>query len=86
MSADSTDPRSNYIAQDPIVSSHFTPFTPSVSRVRPQEDAVGPSHAQGRDQQQIAQDAAIPSETAPLLGGSRAGHGKKPFYRPRPLW
>ena len=80
MSADSTDPRTTYVPQDSVVSSHFTPFTPSVSRVRPR-DGAGGSH--GRNP---PQDALVQSETAPLLGGSRAAHGKKPFYRPRPLW
>ncbi|KAI0782329.1 major facilitator superfamily domain-containing protein [Abortiporus biennis] len=70
---------STYQPADPIISSNFSPYS-SVSRVRqsrPRTDMlVSPvTPSQSRN-----------SEREPLLGNAAVQKGKKPFYRPRPLW
>lgn len=83
-----------YQPTDPIISSNFSPFSSSVSRVRHDAQTSGslPSaratHSTvGGDMSKSLPAAAAPTtradERAPLLGSASS---KKPFYRPRPLW
>lgn len=83
-----------YQPTDPIISSNFSPFFSSVSRVRHDAQTSG-SHPRasathstvGADMSKSLPAAAAPTtgtdERAPLLGSATK---KKPFYRPRPLW
>ena len=69
----------DYAPTDPVISAHFSPFSPSASRARPSTSASQPQAQSAR-----VQSAHVANETAPLLGAKAAV--KKPFYRPRPLW
>ncbi|CAL1715812.1 unnamed protein product [Somion occarium] len=80
-----------YQASDAIVSSNFSPFSPSVSRAR---RSVSNTHA-GPSRTERTQSAsmlprrkdkgALVGEHAPLLGAP-SKKVKKPFFRPRPMW
>ena len=71
-----------YQAVDAVVSSNFSIYSASVSRVRdPLQPGINDSHSHPSNH---GPSPRPPSERDALLGVAKSA--SKPFYRPRPLW
>ncbi|KAF8905118.1 major facilitator superfamily domain-containing protein [Gymnopilus junonius] len=88
-------PRLDTVSGDALIASDFATFSPSTSRPRTQAAASSSKLLLGANSKN--ENAPTPSEieeeelnsadeSAPLLPGRHTKHGKKPFYRARPLW
>ena len=76
----------NYQAVDAVVSSNFSIYSPSVSRVRDDVNPGAGSSSRTGNAAASSNTHEDASERDHLLGPAGKAVGKKPFYRPRPLW